>query len=79
MVVDQRITQLESEAGPGPACCHHWIIETANGPVSRGVCRYCLVSREFKNSVFEHEQDSNDLHLHPKPVAGKANGAEGVS
>ena len=32
-------------------CCHHWDIQTANGPVSMGVCRNCLESREFKNST----------------------------
>ena len=40
-----------------PACCHHWIIEPANGPISRGVCRTCLEVREFKNSIAEMERD----------------------
>ena len=22
-------------------CCHHWVIESANGPVSRGECQIC--------------------------------------
>lgn len=30
-------------------CTHFWIIQNANGPVSRGVCRHCGVTREFKN------------------------------
>lgn len=34
-------------------CCHHWDIQTANGPVSMGVCRNCSESREFKNSTDE--------------------------
>jgi len=29
---------------------HHWIIETANGPKSDGVCKYCHLRREFPNS-----------------------------
>lgn len=31
-------------------CKHHWIIETAQGPVSRGVCRLCGAVKEFYNS-----------------------------
>jgi hypothetical protein len=34
-----------------PACHHHWIIEPANGSVSRGVCQACEEVREFKNSI----------------------------
>jgi hypothetical protein len=32
-------------------CCHYWIIEIANGPKSRGVCKYCGESRDFLNSI----------------------------
>ena len=32
-------------------CCHHWIIETADGPVSLGYCQFCFETKEFKNSV----------------------------
>ncbi len=32
-------------------CAHHWIIETADGPVSKGACRLCGEEREFSNSV----------------------------
>ena len=32
-------------------CAHHWVIETANGPVSRGVCKLCQEVREFGNSI----------------------------
>ncbi len=31
-------------------CTHHWVIETANGPVSRGVCNLCHAVQEFENS-----------------------------
>lgn len=31
-------------------CCHHWIIETADGPVSLGYCQLCFETKEFKNS-----------------------------
>jgi len=32
-------------------CSHYWMIEVANGPKSRGVCRYCGKSGEFFNSM----------------------------
>lgn len=28
-------------------CCHYWIIETPNGPTSRGVCKFCGAEKEF--------------------------------
>ncbi len=30
-------------------CYHHWIIESPNGPTSKGVCKYCGAEREFSN------------------------------
>ncbi len=38
-------------------CCHHWIIETANGPVSQGTCRICRETREFRNSIVEENRE----------------------
>ena len=32
-------------------CKHHWAIEKANGPISKGTCRVCGEEREFSNSV----------------------------
>jgi len=31
------------------ACRHHWIIETPNGPTSRGRCKRCRAERDFTN------------------------------
>jgi len=28
-------------------CCHYWIIETPDGPVCRGVCKFCGLEKEF--------------------------------
>jgi hypothetical protein len=30
-------------------CCHYWIIESANGPTSMGMCKLCGAEREFQN------------------------------
>ena len=32
-------------------CSHYWIIEMANGPKSRGVCKHCGESRDFLNTM----------------------------
>ena len=32
-------------------CTHHWVIESANGPLSEGVCQRCGERREFANSA----------------------------
>ncbi len=32
-------------------CPHHWLIETATGPRSKGKCQLCGEEREFNNSV----------------------------
>jgi len=32
-------------------CCHHWLIERATGPSSRGVCKFCTEEREFSNRL----------------------------
>ena len=32
--------------------CHHfWMIEVANGPRSRGECKFCGETRDFYNSI----------------------------
>lgn len=28
-------------------CCHYWIIETPDGPMCRGVCKFCGSEKEF--------------------------------
>lgn len=30
-------------------CRHHWVIEPASGPVSKGRCRLCGLEKEFRN------------------------------
>ncbi|MBM3946092.1 MAG: hypothetical protein FJ315_01665 [SAR202 cluster bacterium] len=35
--------------GADAGCKHFWLIDTPNGPVSRGVCKVCGLAKEFKN------------------------------
>ena len=32
-------------------CCHHWIIESPEGPISHGMCRLCRATKSFKNII----------------------------
>lgn len=57
MMVRQELVLEPVEVASLAQCCHHWIIETAEGPVSRGVCQICHESREFQNSIVEAERD----------------------
>ena len=61
MVTWEQVAE-EAVAGekPAPSCCHYWIIETADGPISRGQCQYCHVSRDFKNSVYDMDREEQD-------------------
>lgn len=34
-----------------PTCSHHWIIETPDGPTSKGICKLCREEREFSNQL----------------------------
>lgn len=31
-------------------CTHYWLIESADGPISQGVCKFCGARKEFHNS-----------------------------
>jgi len=33
------------------SCQHHWVLETAAGPTSKGVCQRCGTEKEFKNTI----------------------------
>ena len=41
----------DTSAATTPVCCHHWVIQPADGPVSNGVCQVCGENKEFKNYV----------------------------
>ena len=41
---------IAREDGQQPdQCPHHWVIEGAGGPTSKGLCRLCGADRDFKN------------------------------
>ncbi len=46
-------------------CHHYWIIESANGPTSRGVCKFCGAEKDFFNSL---SGDSTVVKGHTSPL-----------
>ena len=68
MIVHEETPQVAGEERPAPACCHYWIIETANGPISRGECEICHEVRDFRNSVFDMDRGSQDIRSRKQPV-----------
>jgi hypothetical protein len=48
------ITKLiEKKARSKVGCIHHWVIESAAGRESCGVCRHCGKNKQFYNSLPE--------------------------
>ena len=68
MTVHDGIPQVALEDQPAPACCHYWIIETANGPISRGECEICHEVRDFRNSVFDMDRSTQDTRYRKRPA-----------
>lgn len=44
---------LLAHCSRSPTGGHHWLIDRADGPTSRGRCKYCRTRREFSNSFPE--------------------------
>lgn len=49
-----KIRELTREEPPESTAthAHYWLIESAGGPVSRGKCKYCGATEDFRNSWF---------------------------
>jgi hypothetical protein len=61
----QRVKEKE-EAADVNRCHHFWVIEVANGPMSRGECKYCGEIRDFHNSIVDlndPKRKANPLNL----------------
>ena len=56
LVETNAVTAVAEETAE-PACKHHWVIETANGPVSWGECQICHEGKEFQNSITDKDRD----------------------
>ena len=55
------------------SCRHYWIIEVANGPTSKGVCKYCGETRDFLNVIPDFtviKRNTHPLGLPEMPEVG---------
>lgn len=59
----QRVKELDDNVDED-RCHHFWIIEIANGPKSRGQCKYCGEIKDFHNSI----TDLNDPRRKGNPL-----------
>ena len=56
-------------------CHHHWVIDGASGPSSRGICKLCGAQRKFDNAGPDHRRDGVVSALLNLPVL-RSSGAE---
>ena len=60
MVAASEGSVAEREQENDSQCQHHWMIDIAGGPESRGVCRICGAERLFKNALDRVEWDNGE-------------------
>jgi len=49
------------------ACRHYWTIEAADGPTSRGVCKFCGAEKEFLNFWPDASYKGKDARIFDLP------------
>jgi hypothetical protein len=59
-----KVKEKEKTTAQKETCRHYWVIEVANGPVSRGQCKYCGMKKDFYNAFPEF----NPLKKGPNPL-----------
>jgi len=52
--------QLAEAVEKQVVCHHHWMIEDANGSVSRGTCRLCGARKDFPNYLSDCVQATEE-------------------
>ncbi len=63
----QKIKEITEEHVAPVGCRHYWIIESADGPTSKGVCRICGAEKEFFNSFYGTIEVEKKLRPHELP------------
>ncbi|HEY8489877.1 MAG TPA: hypothetical protein VIO14_02685 [Dehalococcoidia bacterium] len=51
----------ERDPKPVASCRHHWIIAAPNGATSKGTCKLCGETREFRNSTEDSYWDNDGV------------------
>jgi hypothetical protein len=49
-------------------CAHHWVIEPANEPTSKGICKLCGCEREFVNFLKDLRSTGTGQKSEEKPL-----------
>ena len=62
-----KVKNVPVELAPKEEHHHHWIIESANGPISKGVCKYCSAEKEFFNVALSPEDLKKNARLFDLP------------
>ncbi len=62
MVAKVKDASLKHIINSVEGCRHHWLIEIADGPISKGVCKCCGAEREFYNSFQEVTSEKHGNH-----------------
>ena len=67
----QREPEAEAQEPDGQdECRHYWLIESPNGPISRGTCKFCGAEKDFHNSPPEfmlYKRDTGNSELPGSP------------
>ena len=53
---------LQTPIAARPDHFHRWRIDEPNGPISRGACKVCGATKEFKNWLAEGDFITNEEH-----------------
>ena len=48
-MIDAQMNAINAVTDDSSSCQHHWVIQEADGPISRGSCQSCGQLKEFKN------------------------------
>ena len=63
----QEVREITKEPVAPVGCRHYWVIESAEGPTSKGVCKLCGAEKEFFNSFYGTVQVERNPHPHELP------------
>ena len=67
--VEERVEESVSR------CRHHWLIDVAGGPSSKGVCRLCGTERQFRNYLDSTEWEREPALPEPVRLVGSSVGS----
>ena len=62
-----KLKEMPREPEVKGECRHYWMIESASGPSSRGVCKFCGAEREFHNSWLDSTSVGRDTRVFELP------------